>query len=86
MVQEVQLRRRLGLRELQLDKVLRLRVQLEQLSRRCCLVSIFQLLSSRGRYESSLPGRLSLREFGVLIYPVDSKEYLANTSAQLSTA
>lgn len=40
----------------------------------CTMVQEVQL---RRRYESSLPGRFSVREFGVLIYPFDSKEYFA---------
>ncbi|CAK9034116.1 unnamed protein product [Durusdinium trenchii] len=38
----------------------------------CTLVQEVQL---RKRYDSCLPGRLSLREFAVLIFPSDSKEY-----------
>jgi len=41
------------------------------------LCTMLQEVQLRRRYESSLPGRLSVREFGVLIYPVDSREYLA---------
>lgn len=35
-----------------------------------------------GRYDSCLPGRLSLREFAVLIFPSDSKEYQAELLVQ----